>query len=240
MGFEPFIIPKREQKPEGKREDRVAGLAKLLYQRGLTSSMTDALRLAEGMVEVENKVIRQRPKEEEAAPAKGTGSNPPQKRTFGLPADFLHFVTQAGALSHETTSQPLAAHAEEPMRFGRDMEHTIAQVPHIMGHKQVMFDDAPELKTRESASEIITGDGGIKATKVETTPASQTVEEVMIVEAPEPGIPAPRPDSQPTAAELLEEAAENTAELQSEAPREQRDLAKEHGVDLFNMFKVKK
>lgn len=108
------------------------------------------------------------------------------------------------------------------MRFGREMEHTIAQVPHIAAHKQVMFEDAPSRKPDETVTDmqVTTGDGGIKATRTETTASSQTVEEVAIIEAP-------------SAAELLAEA-----DAPAEAP--QRDLAKEHGVDLFNMFKVNK
>ena len=64
MGFEPFSIPKREvtsQTSSGheSREDKVRKLAELLHKRGLTSSVSDARRLAEGMVETEKKVMDQ-------------------------------------------------------------------------------------------------------------------------------------------------------------------------------------
>lgn len=79
MGFEPFVLPRRRTEPASPavgqartREERIHALAQQLHQRGLTSSMTDARRLAEGMVDVEQKVMKQTPKPQEGNPERNS------------------------------------------------------------------------------------------------------------------------------------------------------------------------
>src|SRR2546421_163026 len=104
MGFEPFIPPKRTPQPqiEGTRDERVLALAKLLHGRGITSSLTDAKRLAEGMVDVERKVMKQ-PQKEQKATEMNIPAPKPVTSSFGLRLsdEFSHFVAEAAALSHE-------------------------------------------------------------------------------------------------------------------------------------------
>lgn len=272
MGFEPFILPKREKQPEPtNREDRVAGLAKLLHERGLTSSMADAKRLAEGMVEGEKKVMKQAPKTvEQPKPAKldiDAGQTPRPSASLRLPEEFSKFVAQAAAIPQGTAAQvSIPLPNAQPVRFGREAQHEIAAVPHAT-RKQVFYDEAPDLtklrgyagpkrqpvefqsqkQDNGTALRVSTGDAGVKITKVEVTPKAETVtEEMIIVDEPEARAkPATQQDPvAATARQLLEEelkdAPEETVELpKDEKPREQRDLAKEHGVDLFAMFKKK-
>ncbi len=64
MGFEPFILPKKTPTATltgQSYDDKVRTLAELLHSRGLTSSLADARRLAEGMVTVEKKILNQTP-----------------------------------------------------------------------------------------------------------------------------------------------------------------------------------
>ncbi|HIH24255.1 TPA: hypothetical protein HA251_04445 [Candidatus Woesearchaeota archaeon] len=118
MGFEPFVLPRRHTEPSSPavgqartREERVHALAQQLHQRGLTSSMTDARRLAEGMVDVEQKVMKQTPKPQEGSSERnsmpGVRGNPSstttmkdvptQLDTAGWPNRFRDFVKTAAA-----------------------------------------------------------------------------------------------------------------------------------------------
>ena len=222
MGFEPFHIPKRapEKLPDATREDKVLALAKMLHQRGITSSLTDAKRLAEGMVDVEKKVIKAPVKEE---PKKEVL---PPKASFGLNDDFAHFVAHAAALSRENvqTSVAVPERNERPVTYGREAQHTVSAVPHA--RTQVFFEDAPDLSKARglpekstplqqlepaSVTRVTAGDGGIKVAHVETAPNMEIVTEKVVVEAPE----------------------------EKTLVKPQEDLAKQHGVDLFQMFKKK-
>ncbi len=62
MGFDPSTIKRPELKPDlsgpnAARDARVIALAQELHRRGVTVSLADAKRIAEGMVDVERKVI---------------------------------------------------------------------------------------------------------------------------------------------------------------------------------------
>jgi len=62
MGFDPSTIRRPELKPDltgpnAARDARVLALAQELHRRGVTVSLADAKRIAEGMVDVERKVI---------------------------------------------------------------------------------------------------------------------------------------------------------------------------------------
>lgn len=212
MGFEPFIPPKKvqEKSPEI-RHDKVHALAQLLHSRGLTSSMADARRLAEGMVDVEKKVIKQETKMQTHLQEKPQPTHTVKNTHLTLPEDFLQFVAKAAALSHEvhTTEPPAQA---PPIEYGREEKHVIAEVPHV--HKQIFFAEAPaptEIREppKQSMTEVITGDAGVQVTKVESTPQVEVVEETTIVTVPE------------------------TKESKKE------DLAKQHGIDIFEIFKKK-
>lgn len=285
MGFEPFIprrvVPK-EEPASGSRDERVLKLAKMLHERGITVSIADAKRLAEGMVDVERKVIKA-PVKEEPKPVKSPVATikeepKPAKPSLGLklPDDFAHFVAHAAAISHEEVrpSISIPTREEKPMTYGREEQQTIASVPHVHAHKQMFFEDAPDLSKARGfkGSDVVssgprtahyetqqakptpppettvvrvtTGDEAVKVTKVETSPTATMVEEKMIVAEPTPE-PAPLAALEPIApaaellAEDLKDAPEKTEELPKAAPQPKVDLAKQHGVDLFEMFKKK-
>jgi hypothetical protein len=253
MGFEPFTPPKRiipaDKLPATTREEKVIALAKTLHERGITSSMADAKRLAEGMVDIEKKVMKPAVKEEPKP-------QPPAaqlKQTFGLnlPESFAHFVAQAAAISHEETKPSTIPELhEKPVTYGREATQTVAAVPHVHAHKQVFFEDAPdltkargfksaEIKTArppempeqkpqpQTVMRVSTGDDAVKVTKVETAPHVEIVEERMIIK-------------EETIEEELKDNPATTTEMpKPEKPRETVDLAKQHGVDLFQMFKKK-
>ena len=163
MGFEPFILPRRQPTQEkmpdsASREGRVLALARLLHSRGLTSSMTDARRLAEGMVDVERKVVKQGTNAFEQGkpvldktdrPSDTAAAKPRTAFNITLAEDFAHFVANAAALSHE--HQPVSIPESKPgkVTYGREGEERIvAEVPHA-SRKQVFYEDAPDItKTR--------------------------------------------------------------------------------------------
>jgi hypothetical protein len=160
MGIEPFI-PKRapvtpDKLPENaSRAEKVNALAQLLHARGLTSSMTDARRLAEGMVDVEKKVVKQAAQATAAAQNPGhadiadAAPKPQVRQTFSLtlPESFAHFVAHAAALSHDAPAQSVAIPParQQQVSFGREEQRVVAEVPHTHAHKQVFFEDAPPI-----------------------------------------------------------------------------------------------
>jgi hypothetical protein len=242
MGFEPFIPPKRVVPPstpkiEGTREERVLALAKLLHGRGITSSLTDAKRLAEGMVDVEKKVIKQAPKEEPKPNANVPSLEPhtSTKAPFGLalPEDFAHFVAQAASISHDNSAP---AKKIEPFSYGREEMRTVAEVPHVTARKQVFFAEAPDLEQAR----------GYKGRSEFTSQRQQVVEQlqgVTRIEATPEAVKVTRVESAPTvevvAEEMVVQEPEKVEQPKSEMPVEREDLAKKHGVDLFQMFKKK-
>jgi hypothetical protein len=247
MGFEPFIPPKRVVPPakvEGTREERVLALAKLLHARGITSSLTDAKRLAEGMVDVERKVMKQAPKEEPKPNNQLPSTEAPSvaKPSFGLSLseDFAHFVAKAATMTHEETQSNAPVSKIDSISYGRETLQTISEVPHVTAHKQVFFAEAPDLTQArgykgkaefssqrqevvdklQAVTRVETAPQVVKVTRVESAPQVEVVEETLMVE--EPDLP------------------EKTVELpKSDKPVEREDLAKKHGVDIFEMFKKK-
>jgi hypothetical protein len=285
MGFEPFIPPKRPAPTPDKlsvdapRDERVMALARMLHQRGITSSMADAKRLAEGMVDVEKRVVKQ---ERTAPPAQLKAEIPGieaavlPKHSFGLslPEDFTQFVAKAAALSHEAQSPvpPIESPVEKSVVYGREEQHVIASVPHFHARNQQMFDDAPDVtqlrgykeesKTaspiqsrveniqtpatpRDEVVRVESSEDAVKIVRSETTPNVEIIEEQMIVA--EPLTPAETDNGPavkgPSAAELLAEelkdAPEETVELPKSEKKQYTDPGKEHGVDIFDIFKRK-
>lgn len=233
MGFEPFIPPKPKAplpQGEGTREERVLALAKLLHNRGITSSLTDAKRLAEGMVDVERKVIKQAPKEEpKPVPAPVEQPQAPKASSgLKLPESFAHFVAQAATMSHEEPAQ--VSIPEPPVRAALQ----IAPVPRA--HTQTFYAEAPDLSQAR----------GYKDKPEFSSSRQEVVEKLHTItveppKAPEKAIDWTAPVEQaPLPLEKEEMLPEKTVELpKSEQPAEREDLAKKHGVDLFEMFKKK-
>ncbi len=111
MGFEPFVIPKRTPTEttgnaagsSQSRDEKVRALAVLLHSRGLTSSLTDARRLAEGMVDVEKKIINQTP-----------------QTSTGLARDAAAPINNVQNSSHSSTSSAQSVSSKVP---GADYKH---------------------------------------------------------------------------------------------------------------------
>jgi hypothetical protein len=162
MGIQPFEIPRRAPPPQENREDKVMQLARMLHQRGITASLTDAKRLAEGMVQVERRVINQ-PKSE---PLPTLAADIPAESGT---SDFGEFVQEtiaqhpaeaepktpvraAAPASHVATMTP-ASHAPrsettpnipKTIVYGRSEPVRMAEVPHTTARKQTFYEDAPD------------------------------------------------------------------------------------------------
>jgi hypothetical protein len=213
MGFEPFTPPAPKTET---RLDKVQSLAKLLYERGLTSSMADARRLAEGMVEGEKKVVQDVHRWEKSksdAPEPQEHHHPKSTLSLALPQDFAHFVAQAAVMSHD--------------------QHETTVAPAVT-HTQIFFAEAPPITT------ITKGDAGIAIKTVTATPQEVVVEEKVIVEVEPEEVPAPL-HAEPVRETIPLAPREEQVEIKSvpAAPAQEHALAKQHGVDLFEMFKKK-
>lgn len=129
MGFEPFILPKKtptqatESTSGQSRDEKVRALAVLLHSRGLTSSLTDAKRLAEGMVDVEKKILSQTPQtstgiaKDAAAPINNIQSNgshphmpakaPAEQYRANWDERFEKFVARTAPIKEEYHRSPV-------------------------------------------------------------------------------------------------------------------------------------
>lgn len=163
MGFNPDSIKPREVTYEkvpvdAPREVRVNALAHILHSRGITASLADAKRLAEGMVEGERKVLKdgqpkKDPEEERrkiqssSAFFSSAGVVQTPTATMRWSPDFQSFIDRSSSLGRPIApAGPIMMHREEPTTYGRgDDLHTLSSVPHVVHSKQVFFDEAPTL-----------------------------------------------------------------------------------------------
>lgn len=163
MGFDPDSIKPRtvsyDKVPvDAPRDERVNALAHILHSRGVTASLADARRLAEGMVEGERKVLKDgQPKKDpdeerrkiQSSSTFFAGAGVPQTspHTMQWAPDFRAFVDRSASIGKTAApSGQTTVRKEEPVAYGRGEEHhTLASVPHVVHSKQVFFDDAPTL-----------------------------------------------------------------------------------------------
>jgi hypothetical protein len=128
MGIEPFFIPKPPQREAIKkpaadlpREQKVEELAKLLHGRGLTSSMTDARRLAEGMVDGERKVIAKSTPPATPLPTVAA-ADAPDLQTTKMPQSFVQFIQQAAHTGSQDAEHTNARRQDEQRSPERSSE----------------------------------------------------------------------------------------------------------------------
>jgi len=266
MGFDPSTIkPPRPDitLPSAVRDQRVLTLAQELHRRGVTVSLADAKRLAEGMVDVERKVIvegSRRPDEpriDERSRAQSSdlfraaGVAPPVHAasatvpSLALPQDFAAFVDRVASRpaphaiepAVPVAGMPVSPPKEAPSVYGRNEEYRAASVPHVAANKQMFFDDVPplsQLRGFQQPEALLEGlqFRGFKGTEQARADTPRPVVPIPApVPVPEPGpepapVPTPEPEPEPAPAPV--------------PPVEKQDLAKQHGVDLFEMFRVKK
>lgn len=213
MVFDPATI-KRRPIAGDEREGKVLGLANMLLERGLASSLGAAKRLAEGMVETERKVIVQgSPRAESREDVREKAQQDPLFRAVGVKAErrlayaepFRRFVEKA-KVAYEEMPKPAVQEVAKPVEALRPEA------------RQVLYDEAPA-ERREPVADAWPLGGGYVKTQVETTPDSVVVRHVVAT---------------PTTDAVLEEGV-----VRMDAPQEKKpadDLAK---VDLFDFFKKK-
>ncbi len=240
MPFDPSMIrrprPASDGTPEGaSREERVLSLANTLLERKLASSLASAKRLAEGMVDTERKILDQGSRRDDVA-AHGASSERERfqrgdstlfkavggkaVRTLSLPEPLERFVEKA------RSARPAAAPAQPSAAAPRQAFSPLSQVSERAPAAQPRMAEAAQ---RWQIPER-TGEGGYAKTSLEASESGVvlhhveargredvTVERGVIFEGPAAAAPAP----------------------QAPPPAEKReDLAKQHGVDLFNIFRA--
>lgn len=179
------------------REDRIHALAKQLEERGLASSASAAVRLAEGMVDIERKVIQGSSREEPSERERFQKADSPlfhaatkaEQPGLDLPDDFQAFVNMAS--QRREFVQDHAPQAEKP-----------AEIPVNLGDESWKVPEKPS-------------DSGYKKTSVEAS------DEAVIVRH-------------------VEATSKSDVTEERGIVAEKEDLAKQHGVDLFNIFKTGK
>ena len=112
MGFDPSTIRRPEPKPDlsgpnAARDARVLALAQELHRRGVTVSLADAKRIAEGMVDVERKVI-----DEESRRSAGARAPLADERSRIQASDPM--FRSAGVAPPVSTPSASAAHGAVP------------------------------------------------------------------------------------------------------------------------------
>ena len=289
MPFDPSMIRRPQIDPDkypgATRQDKVIALAQKLYERRLASSMADARRLAEGMVETEKKIVKSlEPKPVEQA-LKHVDAPKQDARDLKLSEDFAKFVAKTAAQSiaqsvmprteYKTESKAEAFKTElKPISYGREETKRVDEVPHSRRSNVVFFDDAPDLtklrgytgpkksvveyasqkmaeikrppmpeerpEQTESVTRVSAGDAGVAVTKVERSENVTRVTESVIVkdDLPMDKIAEPAEPVRVDVAPKIEPMPEVKPEIKPE-PKPKVDLAKEHGVDIFEMFKKK-
>lgn len=158
MGFDPSTIKRpvpsaASLPPNASREQRIAMLAQELHRRGVTVSLADAKRLAEGMVDVERKVIdegsrkRDEPRPQDTTRASiqnsdpmfaaaGVSQAPPQRAssspvpTLSLAPDFARFVERtSGTPLARAQAAPVPAPTPAAVAVSRAPEPIAASMP---------------------------------------------------------------------------------------------------------------
>ncbi len=137
MGFDPSTIKRpvpsaASLPPNASREQRIAMLAQELHRRGVTVSLADAKRLAEGMVDVERKVIdegsrkRDEPRPQDTTRASiqssdpmfaaaGVSVAPPPQRASSGPVPTLSLAPDFARFVERTSGTPLARAQAAPV-----------------------------------------------------------------------------------------------------------------------------
>ncbi len=202
MVFDPRQIKKRKIMPENlpenaSREQKIEALANQLHERGLTASVADAKRLAEGMVDVESKVISASKGKEEPTEDRETlryklqsggsmifdavlGS---KARPLVLDKDFQEFVEKSKHIRTTNTEPQTVFTASR-------------EVPETSNKSQITFDEAPprgvvfpfntepvKLPAKETVSDttVEKSPDGVVLHHTESTPDSTITEDVGII-----------------------------------------------------------
>lgn len=166
MGFDPARIKKPRITPDklpedANRDDRVLALANMLQERGLASSLADAKRLAEGMVDTESRIIKQTRRGDEGdietlrASLQGGQSaifdtvlGKTRDHGLRIPDDFKRFVDRSAAI-------PAKQARFRTVQTMPRKEEAREESPEPM-----MFDDAP--------GRFLQGSDGAEDARVET------------------------------------------------------------------------
>lgn len=263
MGFDPNSIRRPRLTPDklpgdASRADKVAALANILHERGVTASMADARRLAEGMVDVERKVLQDAPKREsldevrqraQSTPLFGAaGVKPPEPQSppAGQPG-FDAFVQRVAA-EHPPRGMP--QRSERPPAVERPHD-----LPRPNPRRSVFFDEAPSLgQTRGFASQAPQKQrfDPFLAQQMERPAVREPAREMRAettVEASDDGIAVRTVAASPGVEVVAERAVvaaslpEPAAPRPDPAPRQEArpgDPSQPQKVDLFQMFKVNK
>jgi len=237
------------------RDDKVLALANQLHERGITASLADARRLAEGMVDTEARVIGQTRGERGDSLEdirRAAQRDPLFDAVLGkggsfmlrLPDDFRDFVDR---------SQRIPVHK----RPDGIVYQNLKVVPKAKEEHAITFAEAPDIRelmkekeaTRVETTVEKTDDSFVVSRKQERQNEMIT-EEVGVVEAETR--PAPKQDvPEVDLGSIFYSGSEQKSEPQERPtkpePREipkassdgKKDLAKEQGIDLFDIFKTK-
>lgn len=232
MGFDASSI--RPKRLSDGRDARVLALAEQLHERGITASLADAKRLAEGMVDTERKILSSGKKEEDvSALRERLQREDPLFRAVGVAGegslrvseDFAKFVERAADLGSVPRSYDAPSPA--PVTYGREERKEVPEV-HSRG-PQITFAEAPDLAElfKSSETEVAVSEDAVAVRHAEREGSVERVSETLVAKMPEER-PAKDvvPEEEPA---VPEEPA---------APDEEEDLAKKHGIDLFDIFKT--
>jgi len=209
MGFDPSSIKKPKVTidnlpKDANREDRVLALATQLHERGLTASVSDAKRIAEGMVATEARVIREGdPQGDEVSAAREKlrssslyASIVGSSERLNLPEDFHRFVDKAAHLESSLVPKP-------------KLTRPFVPIPKDLPEKQVVYEEAPDLSETRGFSEQTTVDAsadGVVTRREVHSEREESVEETGVIAQPA-------------------------------AQHDEDELKKQHGIDLFDVFK---
>jgi hypothetical protein len=197
---------------DARMEKRVLELAKNLYDRGLTSSMTDAKRLALGMVEGERKLMTK------------TAPEPVVEHVtkLNLPDEFSAFVDRAAVTAHRDVP------VREPPRMAPSQRSVFyADAPSKPAVQEVA--QRTVQKNEEAPQQVMRN-----AQRPQPDASPRAVPQALT----EKSLPPPA-EQKPEEAVLAERTIElpKTASQPLNAPSD--DLAKQHGIDLFDIFRKK-
>jgi len=232
MVFDPSKIKHRRLAPDdlppgASREEKILALANILLDRGLASSLSGAKSLAEGMVQTEEKVMKDgsaKESHESTRDAFQRVDSPLFQAVGGKPrlhisAAFRDFVTKAAPLSGGGSRMKVE---QSPLRLPEKEEK----------HEQVFYDDVPgskrlshlenEWKVPQKKGDegymktmVETSDAGVVVRDIEATATTDTVVERGIV--------------------LDDESMEDEVSQPEEVSEKKR--APEEDIDLFDIFK---
>ncbi|MBR9700609.1 hypothetical protein GOV11_01970 [Candidatus Woesearchaeota archaeon] len=263
MAFDPSSIKKPRLLPEhldddSSREDHIAALANQLHDRGITASLADAKRLAEGMVDTERRVIRgsrEDPEMDQATLRKTVQSgalfdavlNPEERFTASLPEDFRRFVEKASEMrepipEHVKIGPSIRSISEEDTKYDHQVFYsdspgtgTVRGFKEQEYHRPIMPDmvESPSDVEPEETPETVEDEGFVDVSAVADLPKKEP-------EKPEVDLSKVFYTGSGNSEAVEEQPVqEETPEPKEEPEPEKKPERKlpEEDIDLFDIFK---